>query len=79
MQHSIGTDYRYLEGLTASETAKRMLALEVFYWGQKGLETTQRVSLKAADIRSVLVEIGQPKEITDYWSEVGLEVYKQGQ
>lgn len=79
MGHSIGTDYRYLQGLPASETAKRMLALEVFYWGQKGLETTQRVKQKVSDIRSVLIEIGQPKEVTDYWLEVGLEVYKQGQ
>lgn len=64
--------------LTPKEEAIKMLTSEVYYWGQKGLETTQRVSHKAAKIRSVLIELKVSDEILEYWLQVGKEIYIEG-
>lgn len=64
---------------TSKEKAEQMLYLEAFYWGQKGLETTQRCAHKASMIRAEMSAIGADELILDYWSEVFNEIYKQGQ
>lgn len=65
--------------MTPAEKAKEILDSEVYYWGQKGLETTQRCSHKAVAIRAELIRIGADKTLLDYWIEVNKEIYKQGQ
>lgn len=65
--------------MTPAEQAAEILKQEVYYWGQKGLETTQRCSLKATDIRSELIRQNAPVELLDFWLEVNKEIYKQGQ
>lgn len=65
--------------LTPSEKAKQILEAEVYYWGQKGLTTTQRCAIHAAAIRAELIRINASQELLDFWAEVKLEIYKQGQ
>ena len=64
--------------LNPKAKAIRMLSLEVFYWGQKGLETTQRVSQKAVAIKHELIDLKASQDALDYWTEVNKEIYIEG-
>lgn len=64
--------------MTSAQQAKKIIDSEVYYWGQKGLETTQRCSQKAVLIRSELIRMGAPNGLLDFWDEVNKEIYKQG-
>lgn len=62
----------------ASDTAKKIIDSEVFYWGQQGLITTQRCAIHASKIRAELININAEQGILDFWIEVLKEIYKQG-
>lgn len=64
--------------MTPAEQAKKIIDSEVYYWGQKGLETTQRCSQKSALVRGELIRQNAPDELLDFWIEVNKEIYKQG-
>lgn len=65
--------------LTPKQKAIKILKSQVFYWGKKGLETTQRASLEAVHIRHELIELRVSDEILEYWLEVNKEIYIEGQ
>jgi hypothetical protein len=65
--------------MTAAEQAKNILNHEIYYWGQKGLETTQRCSQKSALIRSELIRMNADESLLDFWIEVNKEIYKQSE
>lgn len=64
--------------ITPKEKAKKILDLEVYYWGQQGLATTQRCVHQASQIRSELIRINASQDLLDFWIEVAKEIYKQG-
>lgn len=65
--------------LTPKEKANEILKLEVHYWGQKGLVTTQRASMVCNRVNTELIALSVSQDIIDYWNEVNLEIYKQGE
>ena len=64
--------------MSPEDKAKKLLSMEVYYWGDKGLETTQRCVLISSRILSELIEKGCSQETIEYWYNVGKEIYKQG-
>lgn len=64
--------------MSSNNIAKQIIDTEVFYFGQKGLETTQRCSIQASIVRKELLRINAPKELVDLWIEVGKQIYKIG-
>lgn len=64
--------------MTPADKAKELLELEVYYWGQKGLETTQRCAINTSKIRKELIGLNVEDKAFDYWTEVLKEIYKQG-
>lgn len=63
--------------MTPTEKANELIVLEIFYWGDKGLETTQRCSQKAVKIRSELMSNGASDEVLFFWIEVNKAIYNR--
>lgn len=55
--------------------AKDIIDNEVFYWGDKGLETTQRCAQKAGLVREFLLKYIGECETAESWIKVTKEIY----
>ena len=61
---------------TPKEKAKSIIDQEVYYWGDKGLETTQRCAIKSGNIRAELINIKADEVLLDYWIDVLKFIYE---